>query len=112
LPPPPSGLIVTITGITEENVAQENSPEELKWCVCFSENSKPFVLNQTNMALIGMVTGSDETDNWKGKKVEVYFDPSIMMKGKVTGGMRIRPPNNTQTADQAINNAFNDDIPL
>ena len=114
LPPAPAGAVFTITGITEENVAQENAPQELKFCVCFAENPKPFVLNQTNAALIGMVTGSDETDNWKGKNIEVYYDPTISMAGKVVGGMRVRPlssPNKT-SADAAIDNAFDDDVPL
>lgn len=114
LPAPPNGTDFTILGITEENVALETAAPENKFCLVFAENPKPFVLNQTNAAMISAILGSDETDTWKDSVVQVYFDPTIAMGGKIVGGMRIRPATTAtpKTADAAIDNAFDDDVPL
>jgi len=43
----------------------------------------------------------------------MYYDPNIMMGPKKVGGIRSRPSNTApQSADAAIDNAFDDDIPL
>lgn len=113
LPAPPQGAALTITGLTEENVAQQNAAPEMKFCLHFAEKPKPFVLNQTNAKSIGELLGSNETNDWKGKQVEAYYNPTIEMGGKTVGGIRIRAIGGaTQSADAAINNAFDDDIPL
>lgn len=81
--------IMTIAKVGQVNVAQENQPEELKWAVKFAEHKKPMVLNSTNIQLLGAICG-DDTDDWTGKKVCVYIDPSISFQGKLTGGLRIK----------------------
>ncbi len=50
------------------------------------------VLNITNGDLIAIVTGSTETDDWMGKKITLYNDPSISYAGKITGGIRVQIP--------------------
>lgn len=81
---------VTISGLTHENLAKEGEPAENKYILQFSEDVKPLVLNITNGQLIAAVTGSEETDNWIGKQITLYNDPSISFGGKLTGGIRVQ----------------------
>jgi hypothetical protein len=85
-------VLVTVGGYEQVNVAMENQAPDMKWALTFKEEEKPFVLNQTNGQLIGVITGSDDFDDWIGKKVVLYNDPTIVFAGKVTGGIRVRAP--------------------
>jgi len=70
----------------------QGAEEELKWCLHFSNLEKPLVLNMTNMQLISKITGSENTDDWTGKQIVIYNDPTISMGGRITGGLRVRAP--------------------
>ena len=85
-----SGAIVTVANITEKNVARQDEPAEMKWLVHFEEFEKAMVLNTTNINALSKAGGSDDTDDWTGKEVIVYVDPTIGYGGKTTGGLRIR----------------------
>ena len=85
-----NGIIVTIAGLEQKNVAMADKPEELKYCLNFEEDLKPMVLNAVNSQLIASITGEDDTDNWPGHKIILYHDPSIMYAGKLVGGIRVR----------------------
>lgn len=91
-------LLLTIDGLTRENVAMESQPPEFKFCLHFREQSadgqpiKPLVLNSINAQLIAGFMGSEETDNWTGKQIVAYNDPTISFAGKITGGIRVRAP--------------------
>jgi hypothetical protein len=95
------GALVTIRKVTQENVAKEGAPEELKWCLHFDEFDKPLVLNSTNGQIIGKVTGiEDEIEvGWVGKKIVLYDDPNVSFAGKITGGIRVRAPKTQQAKD-------------
>lgn len=95
------GILVTITGCTELNVAADGAPEELKWCLHFSETEKPLVLNSTNGQIIAGFTGSDNTDDWKDRKIVLYHDPTVSFGGKLIGGIRARAPRNLQAGPMA-----------
>lgn len=84
-------LIVTIDHLEEANVAPQGQPEERKWVVFFAEFDKGMVLNSTNIHLIVQATGAGDTDDWPGKEVVIYNDPTVSYAGKITGGLRIRP---------------------
>lgn len=90
----PQGSLFTITGCEQVNVAQESAPPEMKWALIFREIEKPFILNSTNGQIIAAFTGADNTDNWTGKKVVIFFDPNVSFAGKLTGGLRARAPRN------------------
>lgn len=87
-------MLVTISEVTQENIAKEGAPQELKWCVHFNELEKPMVLNSTNGQLIAMITGSEDSEGWTGAQVVLYHDPSVTFGGKLVGGIRIRAPKN------------------
>lgn len=85
-----SGFIVTIAGLKRENVAPNDKPEENKFILMFNEFEKGLVLNPTNIQATAKAVGSEDTDDWMGKEIIVYVDPTIGFAGKVTGGLRIK----------------------
>ncbi len=86
------GMLVTIRGYEQINVAKEGAGEELKYCLNFNETEKPLVLNSTNGQIIASITKSDDFDNWIGHKVVLYDEPNISFGGKLVGGIRVRAP--------------------
>ena len=87
-----AGILLTITGIEQRNVAMEGEKPELKWTMTFAESEKPLVVNSTNLQLCEHIFGSDETDDWTGKKLVLYTDPNVSYAGKLVGGIRVRAP--------------------
>ena len=86
---PPVAL--TISGVEQVNVATSDQAPENRWCLLFEEDDvKPFVLNSTNGGLIQHYLGSDDSDDWVGKQITLYHDPTIQFAGKLVGGIRVR----------------------
>jgi len=117
LPEPPLGMTLTIDTVQQENVASPDQAQELKYTVKFAELPKSFVMNITNAESIASILGNDETDQWRGGKVEMYYEPNIMMGPKKVGGIRIRPSSQSVPVTPQQNavtpgQPFNDDIPL
>ncbi len=88
------GKLVTITQITQENVAKEGADPEVKVCLHFAELEKPMTVNSTNGQIIAQIAGSEEDieHNWIGLKIVLYSDPNVTYKGKLVGGIRVRAP--------------------
>lgn len=121
-----AGKTLTIREIKHENVAGEGKPEEMRYIMFFKEAQKGVVLNWTNLQLAAQICGSEDTDDWTGKAIHLYEDPSISFAGKIVGGVRFRkPPEGAQyEADQKTNAqtampntedgdpGFSDDIPF
>jgi len=84
------GTVCIISGVSQENVAKEGADPEMKWVLHFTNLDKPLVLNSTNLQLIAMFLKSDDTEDWEGKKIILYDDPSVSFGGKLTGGIRVR----------------------
>lgn len=110
-----NGKNLTIKSLVQENVAGENQPPEMKWILYFNEARKGLALNQTNISLIAHVTGSEETDDWVGKQVQLFEDPTVGYGGKIIGGVRVRHVSQAapqQTPPPVPNNDFDDDVPF
>ena len=102
--------IVTIVGIKQMNVARDDDELEMKWAIKFKEFPKPMVLNGTNMKLAAMCLGSKQTEDWTGKQIELYHDPSITFGDKLVGGLRFRKSGGkVRPAAQGVDE---DDIPF
>jgi hypothetical protein len=86
-------VLVTVAGYEKQIVGSGDEQEE-RWTLNFSELEKPFVLNSTNGQIIAQITGSDDFQNWVGKKIVLYFEPNVSYGGKLTGGIRVRAPKN------------------
>lgn len=89
-----AGKLLTIDYVdTNYNIAGDGEPAQIEWVAQFKEpGEKPFILKSVNLQLIAGFLGTEETDNWGGKRIVLYHDPSVTMKGKVTGGIRARAP--------------------
>jgi len=83
-------------------MALPGDPEELRWCVHFQEDMKPWVLNSTCAQVIANFTGCQETEGWTGKKIVLYNDPNVAFKGKITGGIRVRAPRGQAAQSTAV----------
>ena len=84
------GIVVTIDTVVQDNVAPGDQAAEMRWTMTFQEDLKPLVLNSTNGQLIAKFLGSDDTDDWQGKKVVLYHDENVSFAGKIVGGIRAR----------------------
>ena len=97
-----NGLDVTIRAIDQADLAMEGEPPEMKYVLHFQENIKPMVLNTTNAQLIAAVLGSEETDDWIGKRVCLYDEKTVMYAGKLVGGIRVRAANHAPKQAVAV----------
>lgn len=88
------GVLVTVRGMSQENVAQDGAEAEIKWTIHFNELEKPMVLNSTNAQIIALITGHSEDieKNWIGAELVLYNEPNITFAGKLVGGIRVRAP--------------------
>ena len=93
-----TGLLLTVNGVGQENVAKQGADPEMKWVLHFEESDKPLVLNQINIQIAAQVFGSEDTDDWTGKRLVLYTDPNVSFGGKVVGGIRVRAPKKTAPA--------------
>ena len=109
-----NGALMTITGCEQHNVAKEGAGIEMKWSLSFAETDKPLVLNSTNLQLCAQICGSDDTDDWNGKKIVLYTDPTVSYQGKVIGGIRVRAPKVAKavTNPVAVEALTDEDIPF
>jgi hypothetical protein len=88
------GVLATISNLTQENVALDGAPADMKVTLHFKELDKPLVLNSTNGQIIAQITGvtEDIEAGWIGKQIVLYTDPNITFQGKLVGGIRVRAP--------------------
>lgn len=108
------GTLATISGCQQHNVAMEGASPEHKWCLSFHELDKPLVLNSTNIQLCAQICGSEDTDDWSGKKIVLYTDPNVSYAGKLIGGIRVRAPkpSTAAPAPPPVETLTDDDIPF
>lgn len=86
-----SPTIGAIERVVNETLGQ-GEDQEIKPVMYFSSGiEKPMVINATNWINVEAAYG-DESDNWTGKPIEVWVDPSVSFGGKRIGGLRLRQP--------------------
>ena len=100
------GLIGRISGMSYENVAPPDQPEDEKWCASFSDHIKKLVINKTRARQISAIAGGGSEQDWIDTRIEMFDDPAVEFKGKEVGGIRVRPPKVESDAE------LNDDIPF
>ena len=100
------GVLLTIKGVHEEDLALEGKPPEMKWVMSFAETEKPMVVNTTNLHIMAQFLSPGDpdpsTDDWIGKQVVLYDDPNITFQGKLVGGIRCRAPRIAPKAQPAL----------
>jgi hypothetical protein len=94
-------ITLTITTIALEKMhPQPNAPEAEKWVIYFKEAKKGIILSRTLANQIAEVLGSDETDEWLGKRIMVYPQPMTVAGRKVTA-IRARTALKGQPPDES-----------
>ena len=87
------GQLWTIKKLVQETIGRGADAEE-KWVMYFNETPKCITLNKTNSKKCEKAFGSDNTDEWIGKQIVVYWDADVEFGGEATGGIRLRAPKN------------------
>jgi hypothetical protein len=95
-------ITLTINKITREKMhPQANAPEVEKWVLYFKEARKGVVLNRTLAYQISECLGSDETDDWMGKRITIYPQP-MTVAGKKVVAIRARAAESAAATGKAI----------
>ena len=87
--PAPRTLVIARVAVNE--VRQPNGKVKKAVLYFQGDKIKPMILNKTNGLTLADLYGR-YPDGWVGKALEVYADPSVMMKGKKVGGIRVKAP--------------------
>lgn len=85
------GMTVAERTVTISHVAEESIQGTDKLVAYFDGQEAGLPLNNTRIEqLLELHGGEDETDKWRGTKVEIYVDPHVRMGGKKVGGVGLR----------------------
>lgn len=96
--PPGQDLIARIDYVAKETINDPTGKKKEAVVAHFSDGNKPMVLNKTNMKTISKIFGSPYIDEWRGRSIQIYFDPTVRFGRETPGGLRIRPFLPQQTA--------------
>jgi hypothetical protein len=88
---PDGPVTATVKLATLETIKGFDGKETPKVIVYFARTFKPLPLNRTNFDSMTDISGSGETDDWVGCKVELFVT-KVSMNGKVSDGVRMRAP--------------------
>ncbi|MGD9597625.1 MAG: hypothetical protein AB7G76_06310 [Steroidobacteraceae bacterium] len=103
-------IIVTVKKLALEDMPGDDN--EQRWVVYFRELPKGLVLNVTTIRTLEAAFGGD-SDDWIGSRVTLFVDPNVSFKGKVVGGLRVRPFKTPKAAPRPlVEDGFNDEIPV
>lgn len=87
----PAPVVAVIASVANEPIGQGQA-QEVKPVLSFTGDSpKPMVCNASNWDTLEGLYG-EESDNWTGKRIEIWVDPNVMYGGKREGGLRLRAP--------------------
>tara|TARA_R100001244_G_C5062474_1_gene109206 strand:+ start:84 stop:464 length:381 start_codon:yes stop_codon:yes gene_type:complete len=78
-----------VVSCTEEPINLSDGGSEMKWILTL-ENLKPIVLNATNIRRCVAAFNTSETNDWVGRSIVCYDDPTIEFGGRQVGGIRLR----------------------
>ena len=86
----PEPATLTIKDVSKVNIAKENEQPQYKYAMTFAEVAKPLLLNSTNIKRTAKACGSEDSDDWTGKKIVVFNDTEVEFAGEIIGGLRVR----------------------
>ncbi len=95
----PVTLVISRLG-TEEMRPGPGAQPQTKFVVYFEQAKKGVILSRTLATQIAEIAGSDDTDNWIGKKVTLYPQP-MTVAGRQVVAIRARKPAPESPAPQA-----------
>ena len=80
---------VTIEDVRVVEFESDEGTKE-KPVLSFKGAKKTMVLNKTNFLFLQHLFGTDETDEWRGKRVQIFVDEGVTFQGRITPALRIR----------------------
>lgn len=81
---------VTIKEIGKESMRPSaGAPEVDKYVIYFNETKRGIVLGKTLATQIVKIIGSDDTDQWVGKQIQIYSE-QVKVAGEWKRGIRAR----------------------
>lgn len=81
---------LTITTTESETFNEGKAEEKTALVVFFKELEQGVVLCKDSINQLVELCGSDDTDDWSGKVVEMFNDLTVKFQGKNVGGIRFR----------------------
>ena len=82
--------VVTIDRVAQE-VLEKDGKKDKKWILYFKGIDKGLALNATNGKTLIKIFGTDEMNNWIGRRCTLYCKDDIEFGGELVSGIRIRP---------------------
>lgn len=82
-------VVVTIKELKKEIVTGQAGKKEECFVCYFSDSDKPMILNRTNCRTIEKLYGSPFTEDWRGKKIQLYV-ATVKAFGDITDALRVR----------------------
>lgn len=82
---------IRIVSMVGETLEGEDNKKEAKGILTYADKDGKqgeIVFCKTNCILTAAMYG-DLYENWPGKLITIYRDPSVRVKGEVTGGIRV-----------------------
>jgi len=105
----------TIREIEMEEIRIEDDRESKPVCYFAEQDSKPLILNTTNWGLIEEFLG-EESNNWAGKRIELYRENNVMFGKKKVGGVRVRKPSgmffDSTRAEKVLSTETSEQVPF
>lgn len=82
---------VTIVRAMYEEVTGEKGRKDKCLVLYFKDYENGMIVNVTNSKTIQRIHSEKEPAKWIGKKITLFVDPNVTIKGEKVGGIRIRP---------------------
>jgi ribosomal protein L34E len=98
---PGQEITVTIASVTTAEVIGDGGKKSTKPIMKFVEPVKPLITNTVNFKRITKLLGSRYIEDWIGKQVILYGDPTVTFGKEVVGGVRVKDklPTNSACSD-------------
>ena len=94
-------IVVVIDYVQREEIIGTNGKKEFEVVAHLKNGVLPFILNKTNMKTLQKLY-SPYIEDWKGRAIQIFFDPTVKFGRETTGGLRIRPSIPKQVQPQLI----------
>lgn len=82
--------LVTIRTVDINEITGTGGKKDNKPVMHFVEQVKPLILNSTNFKMLTKLFRSPYIEDWAGKQITLYGDPTVTFGKEVVGGVRIR----------------------
>lgn len=86
----PQRLVIVSVDITEFEAKKGKTKPERRLELTFTDDRK-LTLNNGNTQVLIAAFG-DDTDEWEGKAIIAFHDPSVMFGSKRVGGVKVKVP--------------------